>query len=125
MTDPFGDPFDTGFWAGAEAGELRLQRCAACGHHQLYGRPFCLACSSDDVAFVAASGTGTLYSATEVHVRIAESFDPPYTVGLVELDEGPRLLTWVDDGVAIGDPVRIGFRERADAPPLPVARRAT
>ncbi len=125
MTEPFGDPFDLGFWEGTEAGELRVQRCANCGHHQLYGRPFCLRCGSDDVAFVAGSGRGTLYSSTEVHVRIADQFDPPYVVGLVELDEGPRLLTWVDDGLAIGDPVSIGFRERTDGPPLPVARHTT
>jgi uncharacterized OB-fold protein len=121
VTERFGDRFDAGFWEGAAAGELRLQRCAACGHHQLYGRPYCLTCQSDDVAWVAAAGTGTLHSATEVHVQIAEHFDPPYTVGLVELDEGPRLLTFVADGVAIGDPVAIGFRPRAEGPPLPVA----
>ncbi len=118
------DPFDAGFWEGAERGELRVQRCGACGHHQLYGRPFCLACQSDDVAWTAAAGTGTLYSATEVHVPIGGDFDPPYAVALVELAEGPRLLTWVEGEPAVGDPVAIGFRERADGPPLPVARPA-
>jgi uncharacterized protein len=122
--EPFGDPFDHGFWAGARAGELRVQRCGACGHHQHPGRPVCVRCMSDEVAWVAAAGTGTLHSATEVHVQITPQFTPPYVVGLVALDEGPRLLVFAEGGARIGDRVAIGWREREDAPPLPVARPA-
>lgn len=99
--------------------ELRIQRCGACGHHQHYARPFCLACQSDDVALVAAAGTGTLHAMTEVHVKVAEHLDPPHRVGLVDLAEGPRVMTLVADGAGIGDPVTIGFRDG-----LPEARRA-
>lgn len=117
------DPFNAGFWEGAELGELRVQRCDACGRHQLYGRPFCLACGSEDVAWVAAAPGARLHSATEVHVPVAEGLEPPYRVGLVELVEGPRLLAFVADDVAIGDEVVVAFCERAEGPPLPRAQR--
>lgn len=118
------DPFHAGFWEGAGAGELRVQRCAACGARQLPGRPFCLACAGDDVHWVPATGSGVLVTSTVVHAQVLEHLVPPYAVGLVALEEGPRLMTFVADGVAIGDPVVVGFRERPDGPPLPEARRA-
>jgi uncharacterized OB-fold protein len=50
---------------------------------------------------------------------------PPYVVALVELDEGPRLLTLLEDQeLEIGDTVLVSWRERSGAPPLPVFRRA-
>src|SRR6476661_6071257 len=50
------------FWDGARAGELRLQRCNACGKAYFPPRPFCPACAARDVAVFAASGKGRLYS---------------------------------------------------------------
>ncbi|MGZ8695118.1 MAG: Zn-ribbon domain-containing OB-fold protein, partial [Gaiellaceae bacterium] len=91
-----------------------------CGTHQFYARPFCLACESDSLAWVEAAGTGSVYSATTIHVRVRPELDPPYDVALVELDEGPRMLSVMAAGEArIGDRVRIDWREREDAPPLP------
>lgn len=116
----FGDPLSRGFWDGVERGELRVQRCAACGHAQHPGRALCVACGSDDVAWEAASGGGTLHSAAEVHRRILDGLDPPYRVGLVELDEGPRLLGFVDGDAELDDPVVVRFVDRpSGAPPGP------
>ena len=123
MTDPqsleFGDPITAPFWRGATERRLLIQRCADCGHHQFYPRPFCLACQSDRVEWVNASGRGTIYSLTTVRIQISPDFTPPYRVAIVRLEEGPQLLaTIVGPPCAIGDPVRAGWKDRADAPPL-------
>src|SRR3546814_13983000 len=47
---------------------LVIQKCTACGAHQFYPRPFCLACESDKVEWVEASGHGVVYSVTTVRV---------------------------------------------------------
>lgn len=123
MTDPvpYGDPLSRPLWEAAERHELLLQRCTACGHHQHYPRPFCLACSRE-VEWVVASGGGSVYSATTVHLPMTPHAEPPYDVVLVTLDEGPRLtLLATGPGLAIGTRVRVAWLHRDDGPPLPVA----
>jgi uncharacterized OB-fold protein len=118
---PFGDPLTAPFWAAAERRQLVIQRCAACGVYQFYPRPFCLRCGSDAVEWVPARGTGTIYAQTTVHVPVVPELTPPYVVALIELDEGPRYTANVVGGPsAIGDRVRLAWRERAGLPPLPV-----
>lgn len=117
----YGDPLTAPFWAAATRGELLIQHCDVCGRFQFYPRPFCLNCQADTVSWVAAAGTGTIYSLTMVQVPVVPDLAPPYLVALVELDEGPRLLTQIlDDEAAIGDRVRVGWRARSEAPPLPI-----
>jgi uncharacterized OB-fold protein len=123
--ETFGDPTTAPFWAAARRRQLVIQRCRACGHHQFYPRPHCLACESADLEWAPAQGTGTIYSMTTTHVQIYPELAPPYVVALVQLAEGPRLLTnIVGAPCRIGDAVRVTWRERADAPPLPVFERA-
>ena len=80
------------FWEGTRAGELRLQKCAACAKAYFPPRPFCPKCGSRDVAVFKASGKGTLHSYV-IHHRPAPGFTPPYSIAVVELDEGPRMMT--------------------------------
>jgi len=118
---PFGDPLTAPFWAAARRREFVIRRCRACGVHAYIPRPFCLACGSDDVAWVAATGFGTIHSMTVVRRQAAPQFVPPYVNAIVELDEGPRLLTNIVGGACrIGDRVRVGWQERDAAPPIPV-----
>ena len=123
-----GDPTTEPFWAGCRERRLMIQRCEACGRHQFYPRPFCLTCESSDVAWVQASGEGHIYSMTTIRVPADPSIPPPYVVAIVELTEGPRLLSNIEGGpAAIGDPVALRWREREPLPPLPIftpARRA-
>lgn len=99
------DPTTTAWWRAAGEGTLLVQRCRTCEAHQLYPRPFCLRCESRDVDWVASRGAGRVYSQTTVHVPVVSWLTPPYVVALVELDEGPRLLTNL-----VGPPCRIGDR---------------
>ncbi len=117
----YGDALSAPFWEAATRHELVVQRCAACGHHQFYPRPYCLACQSDNIVWVQVAGGGTIYAQTTVHIQIAPDFTPPYTAALVELDEGPRLLTNIVGGeTQIGDEVRLMWRERDGESPLPI-----
>jgi uncharacterized OB-fold protein len=122
--EPYGDPNTYAFWDAARSGRLLIQRCTACGAHQFYGRPFCLACDGEAVEWVPAAGTGTVYSVTTVHVRWYPEHEPPYQVAVVALDEGPRLTAnIVGEAAAIGDRVAVAWRERDGLPPLPVFAR--
>jgi uncharacterized OB-fold protein len=119
--EPFGDPISAPFWAAAERRELVLQHCISCGRHQFYPRPFCLGCDGDKLEWATAKGTGVIYSQSVVHMAAIPGFEPPYTVAVVALDEGPHLVTNIVGGdSAIGDRVRVAWRERQGAPPLPV-----
>ena len=114
------DPFAFPFWEAARRHELVVQRCAACGHHQFYPRPFCLACDAGPPGWVRCSGAGSVYSVTTVHLPLVPGIAPPYQVALVALAEGPRLLAGIiGRHCNIGEPVRLTWRDRADAPPLP------
>jgi uncharacterized protein len=82
------------FWDGCARGELMLQRCRACGKPYFYPRPICPSCGSTDVEWFTASGQATLYSYVINH-RPARGFeaDGPYAIAVVELAEGPRMMT--------------------------------
>ena len=80
------------FWDGTKAGELRLQRCDACSHVYFPPRPFCPKCAGRKVSWFRASGRATLYSYV-IHHRPAPGFTPPYSIAVVEVAEGPRMMT--------------------------------
>lgn len=84
------------FWDGTKAGELRLQRCLDCGEIYFPPRPLCPACSSRNVEVFAASGKGTLLSYV-INQRQHPSFDGPYAIALVKLDEGPTMMSNIVD----------------------------
>ena len=123
----YGDALSRPYWAAAAEGRLLVQRCIACGAHQFYPRPFCLACQGE-VEWVETSGRGEIHSLTINHLKVDPELDPPYYVALVRLEEGPILLTRIvdaggaplADGAAIGDPVGVAWHPREGAPPLPV-----
>ncbi len=73
----------------------RCRRCQVC----VFGPAiFCQACSSDDLESVQLSGQGTLYSFTVVRVPPAGwPGKVPYTLGEVELPEGPHVLAEIID----------------------------
>jgi uncharacterized OB-fold protein len=78
-----------GFWA---RGELRLQRCAACGAWRHPPRYRCASCGSAEVTWDLASGRARVFTWTITHRPVDPAFEPPYAVVVAELDEGPRLV---------------------------------
>ncbi|GAA1723495.1 Zn-ribbon domain-containing OB-fold protein [Fodinicola feengrottensis] len=110
------------FWDGIAAGELRIQRCEACDQAVFYPRALCTHCHSDRLVWTVAKGLGTVYSYTVAHRGFGEfAAQAPFTVALVDLDEGARMLTRIVGGtVSIGDRVQLEItRLDADSPELP------
>lgn len=99
MTEPIARPFvpratpETAFfWDGCDAGELRLQHCRACERPWLPPQRRCPSCGGDDIEVRTASGRGRLASFV-IAERDTPGFTAPYVIAIVQLDEGPRLLT--------------------------------
>ncbi|WP_017935417.1 Zn-ribbon domain-containing OB-fold protein [Nocardioides sp. Iso805N] len=89
---PTPTPETAPYWEGARAGELRIQRCRACTQAYFYPRPYCPQCGSADVEWFVTSGRATLASYI-ISERAAPGFDAPYAIAIVELEEGPRMMT--------------------------------
>ena len=98
---------DAIYRAALESGTFQIQQCGSCGAHIFYPRAICPACGSTDLGWVTASGRGTVYSTTVVRQRPERGGD--YNICLVDLEEGPRLISRVvdtpPDEVRIGQPV--------------------
>ena len=112
------------FWEGTKAGELRLQCCDACRHIYFPPRPFCPKCASRNVSIVKASGRATLFSYV-IHHRPMPGFTPPYAIAVVELAEGPRMMTNIVDcpqtpeALQLDMPLEVTFAPQTDAITLP------
>ena len=118
------------FWDAAKEGRLLIQRCVACGRAQHYPRAFCAACWSDEVTWEEASGRGTLYTWSTVHMNDLAPFAErvPYIAAAVDLDEGPRLMTNIveaDPGdLRVGMAVTVVFRALDEEVTAPFFRPA-
>ncbi len=91
---PVPDPEAAQYWAAMGEGRLLVQGCTRCGNRQLYPRQHCLTCRGP-VEWVEASGRGTVYSYTVIRQNHQRPFRDwiPYVVALVDLEEGPRIMT--------------------------------
>lgn len=114
------------YWQAALEGRLEIQYCRACARHQFYPRRFCTRCLSDQIEWVQASGRGRVYTYTVCHVAAHPAFESrvSYAIGLIELDEGVRMLAGIVDSdmehLAIGAPVQVCFECISDEIALPM-----
>ncbi|HEX4434719.1 MAG TPA: OB-fold domain-containing protein [Acidimicrobiales bacterium] len=125
---PLQDEESGAFWAGAAAGELRVQECGACGALRFPPRAMCPECQSTERTWRAVSGRGTIWSFVVVHPPVLPAYAPytPYPVVTVTLAERPSLrmvgnlvtgaggdINGVDPaGIEIGEAVRVVFSAR-------------
>lgn len=110
---PEPDKYTQPYWDGLKVGRLLLPRCRNCGHVQMPMGPCCAECLAEDFAWEAMSGRGTVWAYVVYHHAFHPAFADrlPYNVALVELVEGPRLLSNVV-GIA-ADAVRTGMQLQA------------
>jgi uncharacterized OB-fold protein len=114
------------FWEATRRRSFELPWCKRCDKPFWYPREFCPSCLSPALEWRVASGAGVVYACSVMpkpaHPGMAER--TPYTVALVELAEGPRLMTNIvgvdPDTVAVGMPVRLVWEELSDGRNLPV-----
>lgn len=115
------------YWEAARSHELLLRKCRACGQHYFYPRDFCPSCFSFDVEWVKATGRGTVYSVTICLLPAAGFKDVvPYNLALVDLEEGPRMMTNIvdcpNDDIKIGMAVEVTFDDVTPEVTLPKFR---
>ena len=82
------------YWDSCKSHAMKLPRCKSCSQFHFYPRALCPHCWSMDLEWGTASGKGKIFSYVISH-RPAPGFqdDVPYIIGVVELDEGVRLMT--------------------------------
>lgn len=102
------------YWEGARRGKLLLPRCPACASMSWPPRKRCPACGAA-LAWGEACGRGVVHT----HTVVRQNADPwfaarvPYVVAIIELEEGPRIMSRVVgcdvDAVRVGMPVAVTF----------------
>ena len=101
------------FWEGVKQGKLMIQRCKSCGDLHHPPGPVCPKCHSFEWDAVEASGKGRVYSFVVMHYPEVPPFEYPNPVGLIELEEGTRMiaqLVGVKPGeIKIGQQVQVEF----------------
>lgn len=114
------------FWDATRAQELHMQRCTGCRALVWYPRLVCPHCGHEELRWETLSGRGVVY-AVSVHHRapIAALADlVPYSVVLVDLDEGARIMSNVfGSPPQVGDTVGVGWIPLADGRNLPTFER--
>ena len=116
---PQADEESKEFFEGARRHELMLMRCKNCGAWRLPSRPRCPDCWSTDTEWEKASGRGTLYSFGIMHQKFPGFEDEvPYNFAIVELEEGPRMVTNIvgvpDTELRVDMPVVAHYDDVAD-----------
>ena len=116
------------FWIAAAEGTLLIPKCNACERTFWHPRPRCPHCGSDRVDWIRGSGKGTVHTFTVVR----QAGDPyfktrlPYAVAMVELDEGPRIMSNVVecpvDTLKIGMRVEVVFEPAGEGMAIPMFR---
>lgn len=118
------------YWDAARRHELALQHCDACGKVWFPPAELCPECLSNAFTWKPVSGRGTLFSYVVYHRPYHPGFknELPYNVSIVELDEGPRLVTNVvgvdNDKLRVGMRLEVWFNDVTDEVTLPKFRPA-
>lgn len=116
MAQPITSMLAAPFVQGLAQGQVRYQLCRTCGTAQTLARYACQHCGDRALTWLPATGDGTVRAVTVVGRAPSEAFRAlaPYTLVLVQLDEGPRLMAHAQAGVRIGDRVSADYFEHQD-----------
>ena len=115
---PQPDALTVPFWDACRRGTLEVSACEDCGHLFLPPGPCCQTCWSTQLAASPVSGRGRVFSFAVYRRTYHPGMPAPYVVALVELDEGPRLISNIvgcaPEDVAIDMPVLVRFDDVGD-----------
>ena len=117
---PVPGPESAPYWEAARRHELALPRCRRCGQRWAPPTARCPACLSEDIEWRPVSGRGQIFSFTvfrrAYHPAYRERL--PYVVAVIELDEGPRLVSNIvgcpPEEVVCDLPVMVTFEQRGE-----------
>lgn len=116
------------FWEGCREHLLKIQKCGNCGRLRWPPGFLCPDCISPAVEWITATGKGRVYTFAVYHQAFHPGFQEelPYVVALVELDEGPRMMTNIIDcdpaGLACDMPLEVAWEDRSDEFSVPCFR---
>jgi len=124
-------PETKAFWEATKEHRLLVQRCRDCQQYYFYPRPLCVHCLSRNVEWRQVSGRGRVHTFVINH-RPPRNYPlpAPYVIGIVELDEGPRMLSNIvgvqadPQHVRCDMPVEVVFEDITDEISLPRFRPA-
>ena len=117
------------YWKAANQESFFIQKCGQCDVYRFPPGHLCRSCGSDDTVWVEPTGEGSIYSFSIIHRAPTAEFrvQVPYVVALIDLEEGPRMMTnIVGNGAldcAIGDKVQVCFEDRAGETKVPQFKR--
>ena len=129
LPEPVSNADSAPYWTAARERRLLIRSCRACGTKHFMPRHLCPACWSDQLEWVPSAGKGSVHSFSIIRRAPVAAFAQkvPYVVALIDLDEGPRMVTNIvgDDAlsVRIGERVEVTFEERGDGAMLPQFQR--
>jgi uncharacterized OB-fold protein len=123
---PRPSPLSQPYWDGCREGVLRLQYCTHCKYFQFYPRCICSQCQGTQLEWRTVSGRGVVASYTVVQRGISAAYPAPYVVALIDLAEGPRMMSSVTEtepeNLWVGAPVAVCFAEWSPDIQMPVFR---
>ena len=103
------------FWEAQSRHELAFQQCTRCQQVRYPVGPLCPECRSFDFEWITSRGRGKIYSYTVVRHQTHPAFPVPYTVLLVAMEEGPRVIAQLraaeDAPFDVGTPVHIEWED--------------
>ncbi|MGJ3507894.1 Zn-ribbon domain-containing OB-fold protein [Enemella sp. A6] len=111
------------FWDETRRGRLAVQQCTGCRRLRHYPQPLCPECRSAEFTWFPVTGRGRVHTWTTTHRAFTEADRGrvPYTVAVVELDEGPRMVARIpgEADITFGTPVEVCFETGDDDRRLP------
>ena len=121
---------DNKWWFDAcKEHRLLIQRCTSCQRLRHPTRPVCPGCGSFEFDGLEANGHGVVYSFVVNHYPQVPSFDYPLAVGLIELEEGTRLVANIvgldTAAITVGMAVEVEWADFDPDLTLPQFRPAT
>jgi acetyl-CoA acetyltransferase/uncharacterized OB-fold protein len=108
------------FWTSGADGVLRFRRCADCRSYQHPPGPVCRTCGSSALEVEPVSGRGVLVGFTVNEHTWTPAFPAPYVIGIVAIEEDPRVRLTTNivdvpvDELAVGRRVEVRFEQSED-----------
>jgi len=115
----FPEPDTAPFWEATAEHRLTYQVCQACGQVVFHPRRHCTCCTSGDLEWRDSAGAGTVYTFTVIRQHGHPFFRAriPYVVGLIDLDEGFRMLAEIaadPETLQVNQRVGVTWEDHAD-----------
>jgi uncharacterized OB-fold protein len=132
MEKPLPNPTEDSedYWEACKSEQLSIPLCGECGQRWMPPSRICPLCLSEAVSLSPVSGRARLFSWIVVHSSQHPAFhgEPPFNVAIIQLEEGPRMHTRIDDvegdDFEIGMELEVSYEEVDDEISLPIFKPA-